>query len=1383
MFVCVCLTRCLCAQVITTTVGTDWVFPAQSLPADKAPLGAVSGVAIDAKGNVYVADPSNNMVMRVSPDGILTVAAGNGEPSPPNAFTIATGASAYNRPGPRYSGDGGPATTASLSFPLAVAVDAAGNVFIADTSNNRIRKLTTDGRITTVAGGGNTKGDGAQATFTALDTPVGVAVDTTGNLFIAELGTGSVRQVTPGGIVKTLIKTNIPFEGPTGVMVDSGGNVYVSIGWTYVMRVATDGTTSSIAIPTSFGCEDANLKSFPCISPVFTHDVIIQMAADPAGNLYLLSSDGHIYKAKPQFGGNLGTQITYFALTLATQTSFSAQGLAFDRTGNLYIADSGTGRVRKLGTDGNVSVIAGNGNYRFSGDGGPASSAVLNNPKSVAVDASGNLFIADTGNNRVRKVTPDGIITTVAQISAPARIAVDGLGNLYIGGGVGVRKLSGGVLTTVAGTESVVVADIAIDAAGNFFLAHGASSPAAILEVSNGKVTPVTGSETSTYTNRAGYVAVDTAGSLYFDDGSTAEGIVYKLTAGRRETFAGTGQVGYSGDGGPAIKASTNIAGKMVVDAAGNVCFIDYNNNRVRRVDRTGIITSVAGGYFGPLAGDGGAATSATLQYPLGLAMNRSGDIYIADTGNHRIRVVLANAPSAQASPAVLSFEAPSGGVVPAPQSIALQTGIPAMAYTVSVSTQEGNWLSVQPPSGFTPASLLVTADPTGLDPGAHAGTVTIHLPYANPSTLTVAVSFIVRQSLPPKLSVDGPRLHLVITQSGASSQGVVAVGNTGGGSLNFTAAAATDSGGNWLAVTPSAGSVTPISSARLTVSATPGSLPAGVYRGTLTITADSGEQSSVAVNMLVSATAGQILLSQSAIAFQAAPAAGPLTQNLAVLNRGQSSLNWTATVQSDVNWLSVSPGSGSVARPLLDSSNISVSADPSGLAPGLYYGQIFVSGGGNPAQTVTAMLNVAAAGSLNGPQIQPAGLIFTGRLGDAPGSQNVVVRNAGAVPLLYNSARLTLDGADWLQYVPQNANVAAAQPQRIVVQPGFATMAAGVHDGSITFLFGDGSIHVVRISSVVAGPGCTPSRLVMLPTSVEQVFTVTQNLPTRMEVQVVDDCGTALTADRAGAAVTAGFSNGDPSISLIPTGGGYWSNSWQPVNSPNGPVYVTLTASLPQPAGTALAAIAVLEADFIGTVNVPFVSAVMNAASLVADAPLAPGSLYSLPGSGLAGATVNLAGHASPLLLTSGAQINGQTPSDIPINMYAQLIVQAGAAISTPLAVMIAAAAPAVFTQDGSGQGAGMISDGVTGALNTRDNPAHAGDMVTISCTGLGAGPVSVTIGGQPVQAVNVGALPAMPGVEQISVVVPAGVSGDTVPVMVIAGGQASPVVTMAVE
>ncbi len=309
-----------------------------------------------------------------------------------------------------FSGDGGFATAAQIHGPYGVAVDSAGNLYIADQSNNRIRAVTAAGVISTVAGIGTAgfSGDGGQAAAAQLNFPSSVAVDSAGNLFIADLNNSRVRKVTAAGVISTLAGTGTQgFSGdggpataaqlnfPIGVAVDSLGNVYIA-----------DQANNRIRKVTAFG--------------------VITTAAG---------------KGTAGFSGDGG-------LAASAQLN-SPSGVAVDSSGNLYIADRGNNRVRKVTAFGVISTVAGNGTAGYSGDGGKATAAQLNGPTGLAVDSAGNLYIADYTNNRIRQVTAAGIITTVAgngttgqcgdgaqaagaQLNSPSGAAVDSAGNLYI---------------------------------------------------------------------------------------------------------------------------------------------------------------------------------------------------------------------------------------------------------------------------------------------------------------------------------------------------------------------------------------------------------------------------------------------------------------------------------------------------------------------------------------------------------------------------------------------------------------------------------------------------------------------------------------------------------------------------------------------------------------------------------------------------------------------------------------------------------------------------------------------------------------------------------------------------------------------------------------
>ncbi|MFH1352591.1 MAG: LamG-like jellyroll fold domain-containing protein [bacterium] len=306
-------------------------------------------------------------------------------------------------------------------------------------------------------------------------------------------------------------------------------------------------------------------------------------------------------------------------------------GVTADDSGNVYIADRNNHRVRKVNTSGTITTIAGNGSAGYSGDGGTATSAQLYFPFGVAVDSSGNVYIADYGNNRIRKINTSGIITTIAgngsggysgddgsatsaQLYYPAGVAVDGSGNIYIADYYNhrIRKVDlSGYITTIAGNGS----------AG--YSGDGGTATSAQLYYPAG-------------------VAVDGAGNIYIADYNNK--CIRKInTSGIINTIAGTGTGGYSGDDGTATSAQLNDPRGVVTDSSGNVYIADSSNNRIRVISTSGIITTIAGTGTSGYSGDDGAATSAQLNWPTGIAITSSGNIYIADATNNRIRKLTAD--------------------------------------------------------------------------------------------------------------------------------------------------------------------------------------------------------------------------------------------------------------------------------------------------------------------------------------------------------------------------------------------------------------------------------------------------------------------------------------------------------------------------------------------------------------------------------------------------------------------------------------------------------------------------------------------------------------------------------------------------------------------
>jgi uncharacterized repeat protein (TIGR01451 family) len=350
------------------------------------------------------------------------------------------------------------ATAARLAIPSGVALDVSANLFIVDSANYRIRKVTPDGVINTVAGNGTHgfAGDGNQATMASLDYPNGIAVDGGGNLFIADTNNARIRKVTSGGVIGTFAgdgdygpdgdggpATSASLVYPGGVAVDSAGNVFIS-DCDEIRKVVPGGTISTIQSGQWYFCDTY-------------YDIVAGggVAVDADGNLILADTfNNRVYKILPDGSSAViaGTGAFGFAGDGGPATSArisSPWSVAIDKAGNIFVADRNNHRIRKITTAGIISTVAGSGQGGFGGDGGPAVSAALAFPSGIAVDAAGNLFIADLNNNRIRKVTPAGIISTVAgngtsgfsgdgglatsaQVSFPTSVAVDAVGNLFI---------------------------------------------------------------------------------------------------------------------------------------------------------------------------------------------------------------------------------------------------------------------------------------------------------------------------------------------------------------------------------------------------------------------------------------------------------------------------------------------------------------------------------------------------------------------------------------------------------------------------------------------------------------------------------------------------------------------------------------------------------------------------------------------------------------------------------------------------------------------------------------------------------------------------------------------------------------------------------------
>lgn len=623
-----------------------------------AALSAPFGMVLDAAtGRVYVADTGHHRVRRIDPgvDGIV-------DGSPDETITTVAGTGAAG-----FSGDTGQAVAAQLNSPSGVTLDAAGNLFIADTNNHRVRKVTAAGVISTVAGTGTAghTSDSGTATSMRLNAPDGLTVDASGNLFISDSCNHRVRRLTaPALTTMTTIAGSGPTNcGGTGEFAGDGGTA-TSARMNRPSGLGIEGGTLLIAdrcnhriraldlssgiITTFAGSGDPGFGQDACDAGGFGGDAGLATSAQldrpeavavAGGVTHIADAGNHVVRAVS--GGTISTvagaaDVAGFADGSSGTARFDTpRGLAADSASGLLIADSANNRVRRLALA-NVSTVAGTGSTSFCGDLYVAiSSSCLDAPEGVAIDAAGNLYIADTANNRVRFISVgDATIRTVAGsavagycgdagaatsacLSGPADVEVLSDGSLVISDRLNnrIRKVTpdgdgvvdgdpGDIITTLIGDGTPGVNDGAL-ASARVNLPRGLA--------------------------RSGDV-------LFVADTENCRIREISLTSSSISTIAGTGTCGANGDGSATTTQLNQPRDVAVAPADGSLYIADTANCRVRRLSGGGIV-SVVGNACG-FSGDGGAATSATLTNPSGLAFGPQGGLVIADQGSHRLRSV-----------------------------------------------------------------------------------------------------------------------------------------------------------------------------------------------------------------------------------------------------------------------------------------------------------------------------------------------------------------------------------------------------------------------------------------------------------------------------------------------------------------------------------------------------------------------------------------------------------------------------------------------------------------------------------------------------------------------------------------------------------------------
>lgn len=591
--------------IITTVAGTGVAgFNGDDGPAIFARLNDPSDVVVGASGVLYIADRDNNRIRSVDAAGTITTIAGTGV-NRPRALALDSAGDLYiadtnnhrirkveiasgtvttvaGTGGGGFNGDGIDATTAQLNSPRGVAVNAAGDIYVGDRSNRRVRMVdAATGLISTVAGTGaqDFSGDGGPATAAELDNPHNVAVDGSGNLYLADTDNDRIRRVDTAGTISTVLGTTSPhvgdgglaifanIPGAAGVVADAAGNLFIADAVLHRVR-RVDAVTRVITTVAGNGTQGFAGDGGPATDAELNTPV--DVALDAAGNLYIADAGNDLIRRvdasglMSTFAGGGGSLGDGGPATSGRLNNPS--GIFMSATGILYIADTNQNRVRSVDTALTIQTVAGGGASAL-GDGGPATDAALNRPGDVTQDASGNLFIADTNNNRVRMVDTAGNISTYA--------------------GIGTAGFSGD-------------GDLAVTAA--------LSGPQGL--------------------------AVDSSGNLIVSD--TFNGRVRRIfvATGRITTVAGGGPfvLGF-GDGEAAINAFLSIPQGLFADAAGDIFIADRGNGRVRKV--------VAGGNQAPTfsslatAFDNPTLTGATVVFAA-IATDPDGDVvsYVWDFGD-----------------------------------------------------------------------------------------------------------------------------------------------------------------------------------------------------------------------------------------------------------------------------------------------------------------------------------------------------------------------------------------------------------------------------------------------------------------------------------------------------------------------------------------------------------------------------------------------------------------------------------------------------------------------------------------------------------------------------------------------------------------------------
>jgi uncharacterized protein (TIGR03437 family) len=1489
---------------IQTTSGCGWT--ATGIPSWVTASGATAGtgpgtLTLTAAPNISAPRSSTLTIAGVS------VTASQSAASSITGFTISTVAG-NGKAG--YSGDNGPTTQSQLGYnPPGVAVDSAGNVYIADTS--RIR-MVSNGVITTIAGTGviGNSGDNGPATSAQIYANGGIAVDASGNVYYSD-GYHCIREISGGTITSAVGicgqggysgdgggALQAQLNGPQGIAFDSAGNLYIADFYNNRVRMVAGGVITTIAGTGTSGSQGAG---GPATAAQL--DLPVGVAADGSQNVYVSDRSSRFLVI---------SNATLYSLAQSGPNANMGEpnGLTIAPNGVVYIADVNANQILSWTpgsspANGVLARVAGNGGQGYSGDNGPALSATMNHPTFIASDSSGNLYFTDSLNSVVRELTPQfgascsytvsptswnppaagGTQAFQIQTSAGCSWSATNLpawimGSTALGSGNGSLTLAAALNTGAARTATIQVAGVSVSVSQ-----PAASAPPAIPQ--SYTITNLTASANPVFNQPLG-VAVDSSGVVYVADSNN--NVIRQVLNGLVSVIAGNGNT-FPRDGGAAILSGLNDPFAVAVDKAGSLYVSDTLNNCVRKVALTSsaapgsglagaTITTYAGqcAYLpftpGAYGGDGGPATQANLNQPAGLAFDSAGNLYIADSFNGVIREVTTDGNITTVA------GSPGGGQLSLPFGVAVDSNgylyiSDANRNTVLVMAN-GTLYTVAGDGtpGFADSPITGSAG-SGSGSGSSSGTTPFGPPPPRNQGATLDTS--------TPLATNLVGLFLMNAGSGTTDQNLVdgkpakfmgaapptwntadpaSVFNGGGSENSYMTPDQEPSGTN----PDSNFDKLPTSKVTVVAKIYVNAQQAGGICEKNDANAHDGFVFALDPNGAL-----RLIIERSVANMRAVTAGGAVTPGRWV----QVAFTWDGTVGgagsahlyvdgAEQNKVTANDGAGTlgyagatnypfrIGNSTFDNSS-SLNGKMAYLA--VYRGRIL-----SPAELgqldsglpikggVSSGSGAGSFGRLN----LPAGLGFDANgalyIADAynnrirrwvPSSTPGAAPNVGTLTTIAGNgtAAETGDGGPALSaslntpigialdaagriYVADSANNAVrvltplaggstggqTSPMTLTAKaPAIPALSPAHEHGTST------RIQPVRPAD--STPTCVPTAITAVFQQIGYVALLNVGWTEPVLVQVYDSCSQPVTAGT----VIVSFSDQDSSITLSPSGlgDGVFIGQWLPVRFASS---VTVTATV----NATDLNLSVTEFTTVALSNQappPIVTAINVVTADGHVSPnLAAGASISIIGSGLGASNTTTSaiplptqlvstqvffnGLPLPLSLISPNQINAVLPFDTQPQGQNFLIVQNGSKNSAVLTLTIPPVSPGIFTSAQNNAQADIV-DSNSGAAPDANHPAHVGDNLVIYCSGLGAVypavtagtpapspppqtvyPVSVTIGGVPATPSFVGLTAGSMGQYQLNVTIPPGVaSGSAVPVVVTVEGQSSPPANIVVQ